>query len=317
MALTFPELPQMFINLKRNATILKPDQTRVLLRPLDLKDHQRIGKIIGRIMLLSEDQVDSLLNQVSAEFSQRHQQIHKIFLERFEQIRGLVGINKAFSEKRKLLIGSYFLAEYSLESAALFNPSIVPHPDQSGVPAGALRFILSLRATGEGHISSITFRVGVVSAQHRITLTPPVAFATEPERVPNATYDKPLFARKLEELGVQNRSCRRVLDQLADSFTMTDLRRVLAAEGKRTASADAAADRAARGIRLLAESNYEVRFAPGQPVSQRVIFPSTPSQSNVIEDARFVRFQNDDSSFTYYATYTAYDGKIILPQLLE
>jgi hypothetical protein len=116
---------------------------------------------------------------------------------------------------------------------------------------------------------------------------------------------------------VQNKFCRGVLEQLDDSFTMTELRRVLPAQRKNAEPSDAGADRAARGILLLAESNYEVRFAEGQPVSQRVIFPSTPSQSNGIEDARFVRFQNDDGGFTYYATYTAYDGKIILPQLLE
>jgi predicted GH43/DUF377 family glycosyl hydrolase len=116
---------------------------------------------------------------------------------------------------------------------------------------------------------------------------------------------------------MQNKFCRGVLEQLDDSFTMTDLRRVLPVERKHMDTADAAADRTARGILLLAESNYEVRFAKGQPISQRVIFPSTPSQSNGIEDARFVRFANEDGTFTYYATYTAYDGKIILPQLLQ
>jgi predicted GH43/DUF377 family glycosyl hydrolase len=176
---------------------------------------------------------------------------------------------------------------------------------------------MSLRATGEGHISSITFRVGQVSARHRVTLTPPVEFATEPERVPNVTYHKALFGRKLQELGMQNKFCLAVLEQLRDSFTITDLRRVLSASLKHAGESDAGAARAGRGILLLAESNYEVRFAKGQPVSQRVIFPSTPSQSNGIEDARFVRFANDDGSVTYYATYTAYDGKIILPQLLE
>ena len=221
------------------------------------------------------------------------------------------------SPERQALIGAYFTHEYSPESAALFNPSIVPHPDQTGLPKGALRFILSLRATGEGHISSITFRTGTVSAQHRITLTPPVPFVTEPERVPNAAYEKALFARKLQEAGVQNDFCQRVLDQLPEAFILDDLHRVLAAERRQTDPADATADRAARGILLLAESNYEVHFAPDSQVSQRVLFPSTPSQSNGIEDARFVRFQNDDGSFTYYATYTAYDGKITLPQLLE
>src|SRR5581483_6849367 len=117
------------------------------------------------------------------------------------------------ARERQLLIGAYFTHEYSPESAALFNPSIVPHPDQSGLPKGALRFILSLRATGEGHISSIAFRTGIISAQHRITLTPTVPFVMEPERVPNVAYDKGLFAHKLEEAGVQNDFCRRVLDK--------------------------------------------------------------------------------------------------------
>ena len=215
-----------------------------------------------------------------------------------------------------MLIGAYFTHEYSPESAALFNPSIVPHPDQSGLPKGALRFILSLRATGEGHISSITFRTGTVSAHHRITLTPPVPFVTEPERVPNVAYAKGLFAHKLEEAGVQNDFCRRVLDKLHEDFTLKELHAVLLASGL-TDTSDATAVRAARGILLLAESNYEVNFAPDSRLSQRVLFPSAPSQSNGIEDARFVRFQNDDGSFTYYATYTAYDGKITLPQLLE
>src|SRR5205823_14242082 len=120
------------------------------------------------------------------------------------------------SPKRQALIGAFFTHEYSPESAALFNPSIVPHPNQTKLSPGALRFILSLRATGEGHISSITFREGVVSAQNRVTLTPPVAFATEPEHVPNVTYDKPLFARKLQDLVVQNQFSHRVLTQLAD-----------------------------------------------------------------------------------------------------
>ncbi len=145
------------------------------------------------------------------------------------------------SAERQALIGAYFTHEYSPESAALFNPSIVPHPDQSGLPRGALRFILSLRATGEGHISSITFRMGTVSAQHRITLTPPVPFVTEPERVPNAAYDKGLFAHKLQEAGVQNDFCRRVLDQLPEAFTLDELHRVLAAERRQTDPADATA----------------------------------------------------------------------------
>ena len=250
------------------------------------------------------------------EFANRHEHVEKFFWTRYELVKIYLEPFAQPSPERQMLIGAYFTHEYSPESAALFNPSIVPHPDQSGLPKGALRFILSLRATGEGHISSITFRMGTVSAHHRITLTPPVPFVTEPERVPNVAYVKGLFAHKLEEAGVQNDFCRRVLDKLHEDFTLKELHAVLLASGL-TDTSDATAVRAARGILLLAESNYEVNFAPDSRPSQRVLFPSAPSQSNGIEDARFVRFQKDDGGFTYYATYTAYDGKITLPQLLE
>ena len=158
----------MSIHVKRTAPILKPDQSRVLLRPFRSGGLRQVRRIIARIMSLPEDQVGPLLDEVSADFSERHQQIRKLFLERFEQVRELLLADEKPSKQRRLLIGSYFLAEYSLESAALFNPSIVPHPDQTGLPRGALRFILSLRATGEGHISSITFRTGIIHPDHRI-----------------------------------------------------------------------------------------------------------------------------------------------------
>src|SRR5713226_9720660 len=163
----------MNIHVKRTATILKPDQSRVLLRPFSPGDSQRMGRIIDRIMSLPEDRAGALLDEVSAEFSQRHKQIHKLFLERFEQVSELLLTEEELSEQRRLLIGSYFLAEYSLESAALFNPSIVPHPDQTDLPPGALRFTLSLRATGEGHISSITFRTGIIHPDRRIEVLRP------------------------------------------------------------------------------------------------------------------------------------------------
>jgi len=268
-------------------------------------------------MALSEEEVVRLLGQVLGEFADRHEQVESFFRRSFSRVNIYLEAGATPSPERQVLIGAYFTHEYSPESAALFNPSIVPHPDQAGVPKGALRFILSLRATGEGHISSITFRTGQISAQHRITLVPPVPFVMEPERVANAAYVKALFAHKLQEAGVQNEFCRRVLDRLHEGFTLKELHAVLLASGLTEDTSDATATRAARGILLLAESNYEVNFAPESKVSQRVLFPSAPSQSNGIEDARFVRFQNDDGTFTYYATYTAYDGKIILPQLLE
>src|SRR3989442_7764298 len=136
-------------------------------------------------MAHSGDIVGTIQDEVVAEFSQRHQQIRTHFLESFEQVREMLWTDEELSEQRRLLIGSYFLAEYSLESAALFNPSIVPHPDQTGLPSGALRFILSLRATGEGHISSIMFRVGIIHADHRIEILASTGLLREPQAVPN------------------------------------------------------------------------------------------------------------------------------------
>jgi len=305
------------VHLKRIGPTLVPDHTRVLLRPFYPSTDDIARRIVARIMALPDEEIDRLLVQVLDEFANRHAQAEHILRKRFEQVSIYLESTAQPSRERQMLIGAHFTNEYSPESAALFNPSIVPHPDQSGLPDGALRFILSLRATGEGHISSITFRMGTVSAQNRITLNPPVAFVSEPDRVPNAAYEKGLFARKLEEAGVQNDFCRRVLGQLHEDFTLKELRRVLAASGLTAETSDHTASHAARGILLLAESNYEVSFAADSRPSQRVLFPSAPSQSNGIEDARFVRFQKDDGSFTYYATYSAYDGKIALPQLLE
>jgi len=304
------------LHAKRIGPTLTPDRSRVLMRPFCPTTDDISRRIVARIMALPEEEVARLVSQVLGEFSDRHEHVENIFRKRFEQVNIYLESDARPSPERQMIIGAYFTHEYSPESAALFNPSIVAHPDQSGVSKGALRFILSLRATGEGHISSIAFRTGTVSAQPRITLTPPVPFVTEPERVSNAAYVKALFAHKLQEAGVQNDFCQRVLDQLHDGFTLKELHQVLLASGL-TDTADATAARAARGILLLAESNYEVTFAPESRLSQRVLFPSAPSQSNGIEDARFVRFQNDGGSFTYYATYTAYNGKIILPQLLE
>ncbi len=304
------------LHAKRIGPTLTPDRSRVLLRPFRPSTDDISRRIVARVMGLPDADVAKLLGQVLDEFADRHEQAEKFLRTRYSQVKIHLEPGEQPSPERQLLIGAHFTHEYSPESAALFNPSIVPHPDQSGLPPGALRFILSLRATGEGHISSVTFRTGVVSAQHRITLTPPVPFVTEPERVPNIAYTKGLFAHKLEEAGVQNDFCRRVLDKLHEDFTLKELHAVLLASGL-TDTSDATATRAARGILLLAESNYEVNFSPDSRVSQRVLFPAAPSQSNGIEDARFVRFQNDDGTFTYYATYTAYDGKIILPQLLE
>lgn len=308
----------MPIHVKRTTTILKGDQSRILMRAFTPGDHHRIARITARIMALPEDRVRTLLEEVSAEFSPRHQTIHNLFLERFEQIRDFMLPDQEVSEQRRLLIGSYFLAEYSLESAALFNPSIVPHPDQTDVPPGALRFILSLRATGEGHISSITFRTGLIHHDQRIEVAIPAGFLTEPRQIPNPRYEKALFGRKLVELGLTDEFTRRVMDKLGESFALDDLRAGLSAEQSYLPDGGTEVEKlAAQGIWMLAQSNYEVQFQPEQGLSERIIFPATRSQRNGIEDARFVCFSNDDGTQIYYATFTAFDGRIVMPELVE
>jgi hypothetical protein len=312
----------MPLHVTRTATILKPDQSRVLLRSFSPGDAQRASRIIARIISLPEEQAGCLLEEIYDDFSRRHQQIRHRFLERYEQVRGeLPSAQKPdedLSEQRRQLIGSYFLAEYSLESAALFNPSIVRHPDQTGLQAGALCFILSLRATGEGHISSITFRTGVIHPDRRIEVLAPTGFLTEPDHVPNTQYDKALFARRLTEVGLVRDFTRRVMNRLGDSFTQEELRAGLEAEESRLQEGIVVEDQQeAQGIWTLVRSNYKVRFRQDQLLSERILFPATPSQRNGIEDARFVCFQNEDGTHVYYATFTAFDGKVVIPELVE
>ena len=308
----------MSIHVKRIATILKPDQSRVLLRPFSPGGPERVARIIAGIMSLPEDRVGALLDAVIADFSQRHEKIRNRFMARFEQVRDMLMNKEELSVPRRLLIGSYFLAEYSLESAALFNPSIVPDPDQSGLTSGALRFILSLRATGEGHVSSITFRTGVILPDQRIEIQTPSGFLTEPRQIPNPEYEKALFERKLAELELDCEFTHRVMDKLGESFALEELRAGLREEQFHWRNGMTQENRnAAKGIWLLARSNYEVQFQPEQELSNRIIFPATPSQSNGIDDARFVRFLNDDGTQVYYATFTAFDGRLVVPEMVE
>lgn len=308
------------LQVNRASTILRPDQSRVLLRPFVPGDWLRIRGIVARVVAIPDDHVAALLDAIAAEFSGRHHHIRETFLHRFAQVREALASEENLSEDRRMLIGSYFLAEYSLEAAALFNPSIVPHPDQTGLHDGALRFILSLRATGEGHVSSITFRTGIIHPDLRIEASAPGGFLAEPRQIPNPVYEKPLFLRKLVELGLTCEFTRRVMQRIGESFTLQELRASIDAEANQAREGDGILmndHSAAQGIWMLARSNYEVQFQPEQKISERILFPAAPSQRNGIEDARFVRFTNDDGSHVYYATFTAYDGRVVMPELVE
>ncbi len=305
------------VTVRRSELILHPDPTRVLVRPFRPSNRQRAASIGAMVMALPESEVHTLLEQVEAEFGDRHVKIREFLRRRFEQVRPWLRSGQTFSDARQLLLGAYFTHEYSLEAAALFNPSIVPHPDQSDVAPGSLRFILSLRATGEGHISSITFRTGYLDERGAITIHPPTRYCLEPAQVPSASYETALFARKLQELGLAGEFSRQALDGLGDAFTLEQLQAGIRRSHERLDAGNQEHAGVARKILALAESNYAVQFDPDTRLSERVLFPVTPSQSNGIEDARFVRFVNEDGTRSYYATYTAYDGKLILPQFIE
>jgi predicted GH43/DUF377 family glycosyl hydrolase len=301
----------------RTNVTLHPDRARVLVRPFRPTSDQRAMRICARVMELAESDVHRLLEQVLAEFGERHLKIRDFLKRRCDDVRHYLLADRELSEERELLLGAYFTNEYSLEAAALFNPSIVPHPDQSDLPLGSLRFVLSLRATGEGHISSITFRTGFLDVNCNIMINTPTRHCLPPEQAPNASYEKSLFERKLHELGLAGDFTRYVLKRLGDSFTLEELRTSVSLVEKQFHVRDQETEAVARKTLVLAQSNYEVQFGRDSRLSERVLFPITPSQSNGIEDARFVLFHNDDGTQTYYATYTAYDGKLILPQFIE
>jgi len=289
----------------------------VLIRPFIPAEAHRIAAIISRALSLSDEETKKELETVLSEFSERHTDIKQVLLSHYSRVKGHMPLNKGLSRTRQLYIGSLFTGEYALESAALFNPSIVPHPDQSGLPEGTLRFILSLRATGEGHISSIEFRTGTIDADYTISVDPVSRFVTAPELVPNPTYFKEAFGYKLQEMGIEGSCAETLLSQLEDRFTFADMEKTLRAFRRTSKRTTMDEQRTMDRFLWLAESNYEIRFDPSLALSERIIFPVSANESNGIEDARFVRFVDEEGAAMYYATYTAYNGRVILPQLIE
>ncbi len=305
------------INLKRTNINLYPDCKRVLLRPFHFMSGQRASEICAHIMALSEGEADGLLGQLWAEFGGRHKNVREYFRRRFEEVRPYLLSDQALSEERSLLIGAYFTHEYSIEAAALFNPSMVPHPDQSNLAEGAQRFVLSLRATGEGHISSITFRAGVVDINGNVVIDAPTRYSLGPVHLSDASIEKPLFERKLRELNLVGAFSREVLKLHGETFTLEELRTSVSMVKKELRVHGLETEKVAKKTLTLAQSCFEVQFAADSCLSERVLFPYTAVQSHGLEDARFVLFQDDDGTRTYYATFTAYDGKEIQPQFLE
>ena len=305
------------IRLRRHALSIIPQSRRVLLRPFIPSEVHRITTTLGRVLALTEEEVTQELAKVWKDFESRHRDLGTLLLANFKRVEGHVFTQRPLSEKRKLLLGALFSGEYALESAAIFNPSIVAHPDQSGVAQGAVRFLMSLRATGEGHISSIEFRTGLISPSGEITTDPISDYVTAPEIVANPSYKKKRFSIKLVEMGFDNSYADAVMSPLGETFTLVDLTKMLRVVRQETKPETRDLRRTLECIQWLADSNYELHFPETLALSERIIFPVSPNETNGLEDARFVRFREDEGSVMYYATYTAYNGRAILPQFIE
>lgn len=309
----------MPVNVTRKNIIFQPDSSRVIARFLFNSD-QRSADLIMRVLSLPEKEQRDSLMQVLRDYSKRHRSISKVFEKNFGRLGpafSMLSIDPStLSTTQKVLIGAYFTMEYSIEAAAFFNPSIMEDPDQSGLTTGETRVILSFRATGEGHVSSIVFRSGVLDTNNNILIEPPGRLLESPEHVKNHTYHKDSFLQKLGEMQHHdNGAYALMIEKLPDTFTYDELTDYVE-EGRKLLSQDKVALVLLNEIMWLASSHYEMDFSVDTAISERVIFPIAETEMKGIEDARFVRFTEEDGEVTYYATYTAYDGIAILPKLL-
>ena len=305
------------LKVERKAIKIIGDTSRVITLLHLPDDKHRISKIIQRVMSMSETATKNLVAQIMIDFSGRHEDIEQIFERHLNEVKGYLPRDTMLSDAKRALIGAYFTKEYAIESAALFNPSIVPHPDQSHLKEGSLRFVMSLRATGDGHVSSIVFRSGVLDRHNTFHFDPISDFVETPNLQLDPAYKRNIFQRKLDEMGANHEITVYVLNQLSENFTYTEVIEKIEILRAKPQFSERIQNRTFEIMRWLADSNYEVSFHPHHRISERVIFPVSKNESRGIEDARFVQFFNDNGEVVYFATYTAYNGVTILPQLIE
>jgi predicted GH43/DUF377 family glycosyl hydrolase len=305
----------------RSPVKLLPDPTRRLMRtylPHEPAPHSsepsRVLRVLERVLSLTEADRSTTLEGVYSRFGSRVPDLDDILLRGFATVEQWIAEPERLDVGDRRLIGSYFLHEYTVEGAALTNPSIVLHPSQRGLASGVIRVVVSLRAIGEGHISSIEFRSGRIDSSGNVDIEPPGPLTHGKRETP--VFDKTVFGTKLTELGVDADLHDVVLGPLGESFTMEDLDSVLKTRAS-SPSPTLPAQQMIHTIHWLASSNYRVTFAADSDISQRILMPNGPAESNGMEDARFVRFTDTDGEASYYAIYTAYDGFNILPQLIE
>jgi len=309
----------MRITVNRKKDRIYPDSKRVITRFFDHKEI-RAKSIIQKILDMNEVEAETSLNLVLREFAKRHRNITKIYQINFTRvitiINELIGNYEIISPTKRLLIGSFFTMEYSIESAALFNPSVVEHPYQNELEEGQKRIIVSFRATGESHISSIVFRSGIIDKDFNIHLDAQGYYIGQAEIIKGHAYNKQEFTTLLQEHEIVNEISTEVMNKLKEQFYYSQLKQsIKSAQEAKKLNLDEA--KTLKQMMWLAKSHYEVVFSQDTDISERTIFPVSRTESNGIEDARFVKFTEDNGETIYYATYTAYDGYTILPKLLE
>lgn len=300
---------------------MKADPGRVITRlfvpgqeGFELQE-SRAGQVLARILALSEDDVRTTLADVFARFGGRHRDLDSTFRRHAGELADRLDPDRKFTESRMLLLGATFTNEYAIEGAALCNPSVVAHPDQSDLPGNSLRFVMSVRGIGEGHLSSIGFRTGVVDATGVATIYDPAPFACT-GRVESALLDAAVFRAELRRRDHAGEASDYVFDALGELFTRSDLDERIESLRSHLRTRRHAEDTIAI-IYEIAARCYAVEFPSEVTLSERVLWPSMEAEQAGAEDARFVRFVDDDGSVTYFASYTAYSGSHITQQLLQ
>lgn len=310
------------ISIQKQLLHFTPDDSRVVTRFFTPGNSKRIENIFDRILLLSDQKTTQILDDTIKRFSKRHRNIKRIFKDNFDQINQEIKFNNDFTLNQKLLIGSYFTMEYSIESAALFNPSVVLHPEQIDTESDRIKVLLSFRAVGEGHISSIVFRRGIIKSNGELVMQKNSALVERVDRTPDPSYHKNDFSLKMKELGAYH-SVAKILDNLLEEFTFAELKESIALFRKKKElkhkKIGRTCEEAIDTLLWLANANYEIKFSSELDISARVIFPVSNNEIKGVEDARFVLFKNGNGlgKNVYYATYTAYNGFKALPQLIE
>jgi predicted GH43/DUF377 family glycosyl hydrolase len=308
----------MRLSIERKPIRVNPDPKRVIAR-FFFNGNDRAKDVIQRVMDISEDEAFGIISPLLQEYSKRHRNITRVLNRHCSKLKPLFNeLNIDFDTLtvyRKLLIGSYFTHEYSIESAAFFNPSIVEDPDQTELEDGQKRVIISFRAVGEGHISSITFRRALIDKNNDITIQPSGSYIDEAEIVRNAVYNKKLFFEKAAITQISIDVISELESKLDHHFEYANLRRIIL-DSQKLQESDMKRLEYDK-VLWLADSYYEIVFSLDTDISDRVIFPISEYERKGIEDARFVKFINEDGTYVYYATYTAYDGSLIMPKLLQ